>query len=302
MPSFRCPKSGSIKTQGWYIIRIFRSLHEYKITMNICFIGGGNMAGALLSGLLQQGYPSAQLSVVEITAERREKIRHEFNVAATAELAEGMANADVAVVAVKPQQLSTVSRELVPLLSNHLVISIAAGIRARDISRWMNGYGRVVRAMPNTPALIRAAVTGLYALAGVDKEGKHHAETILGAVGPVLWCEEEEMLDAVTATSGSGPAYVFYFIEAVQKAGLELGLDPVQARQLTIETFLGAAKLASQSDEDARTLRARVTSPGGTTEQAIRSLETDGVQNAIVRAIRVAYQRSHELGDEFGKV
>jgi len=207
----------------------------------------------------------------------------------------------VIVLAIKPQQLSIVARELAPLLSDHLVISIAAGIRAKDISRWMGGYGRVVRAMPNTPALIRAAVTGLYALPGVDEEGRGHAETILGAVGSVLWCEQEELLDAVTAVSGSGPAYVFYFIEAMQQAGIELGLNTAQTRQLSIETFLGAAKLAIQSKEDAAALRARVTSPGGTTERAIASLENDDVKSAIVRAVNKAYQRSRELGDELGK-
>jgi pyrroline-5-carboxylate reductase len=294
--------------------------------MNICFIGGGNMAGALLGGLLQQGYSPAQMRVVETNPEQCDRIRREFNVEATAELDEGVADTGIAdtgvadtgvadkgvvntgaavtgviVLAVKPQQLSIVARELAPLLSDHLVISIAAGIRAKDISRWMGGYGRVVRAMPNTPALIRAAVTGLYALPGVDAEGRAHAETILGAVGSVLWCEQEELLDAVTAVSGSGPAYVFYFIEAMQQAGIELGLNTAQTRQLSIETFLGAAKLAIQSKEDAAALRAQVTSPGGTTERAIASLENDDVKNAIVRAANKAYQRSRELGDELGK-
>ncbi len=199
-------------------------LAYYKIIMNICFIGGGNMSSALLGGLLQQGYSPAQIGVVEINAEQRNRIKRQFDVEATGTLAEGIANSSqtntrVIVLAIKPQQLSIVARELAPLLSDHLVISIAAGIRAKDISRWMGGYGRVVRAMPNTPALIRAAVTGLYALPGVDEEGRVHAETILGAVGSVLWCEQEELLDAVTAVSGSGPAYVFYFIEAMQQAG-----------------------------------------------------------------------------------
>lgn len=155
--------------------------------------------------------------------------------------------------------------------------------------------------MPNTPALIRAAVTGLYAMAGVSKEEKQNAEAILGAVGTVLWVESEELLDAVTAISGSGPAYIFYFMEAMQKAGRELGLHPAQARQLSIETFLGTARLASQSDEDAVVLRARVTSPGGTTERAIQSLENEEVRNAIEHAIHLSHQRSGELGDEFGK-
>lgn len=273
--------------------------------MNICFIGGGNMASALLSGLLQQGYPAAQIGVVDINAKQRDRIKHQFNVEATGTLAEGIANSgeastSVIVLAIKPQQLAIVARELAPLLSDQLVISIAAGIRAKDISRWMGAYGRVVRAMPNTPALIRAAVTGLYALPAVDEEGRGHAESILRAVGSVLWCEQEELLDVVTAVSGSGPAYVFYFMEAMQQAALELGLSKDQARQLSAETFLGAAKLAFESEEDAAMLRARVTSPSGTTERAIASLENDDVRSAITRAVNRSYQRSRELGDELG--
>jgi pyrroline-5-carboxylate reductase len=273
--------------------------------MNICFIGGGNMAGALLGGLLQQGYSPAQIGVVEINAEQRDRIKREFNVEATAELSNGVAKSGeagpgVIVLAIKPQQLSMVARELAPLLSDQLVISIAAGIRATDISHWMGGYQQVVRAMPNTPALVRAGVTGLYALPGVDKERRAHAETILGTVGSIVWCEQEELLHAVTAVSGSGPAYVFYFIEAMQQAALELGLSTAQARQLSLETFLGAAKLAIQDRENIAVLRARVTSAGGTTERAIASLENDDVKGAIVRAIKKSYQRSRELGDELG--
>jgi pyrroline-5-carboxylate reductase len=273
--------------------------------MNICFIGGGNMAGALLGGLLQQGYSPAQIGVVEINAEQRDRIKREFNVEATAELSNGVAKSGeagpgVIVLAIKPQQLSMVARELAPLLSDQLVISIAAGIRATDISHWMGGYRQVVRAMPNTPALVRAGVTGLYALPGVDKERRDHAETILGTVGSIVWCEQEELLHVVTAVSGSGPAYVFYFIEAMQQAALELGLSTAQARQLSLETFLGAAKLAIQDRENTAVLRARVTSPSGTTERAIASLENDDVKGAIVRAIKKSYQRSRELGDELG--
>ncbi len=269
--------------------------------MNIGFIGGGNMAAALIGGLLQQGYSPAQIAVVETNAGQRDRIKREFDVEAVADLAKGLANSGVIVLAVKPQQLASVARELAPLLSGQLVISIAAGIRAKDIARWLGGYGQVVRAMPNTPALVRAAMTGLYALPEVDAKGKHAAETILRAVGSVLWCEKEELLDAVTAVSGSGPAYAFYFIEAMQEAGLRLGLSAPQAQQLSAETFLGAAKLAIGSTENAATLRARVTSPGGTTERAITSLENDGVKKAIIRAIDQAYQRSCELGEELGK-
>ena len=268
--------------------------------MNITFIGGGNMASALIGGLLRQGYLPAQIRVVEINAEGREKIKREFKVEAVAELATGVADSNVILLAVKPQQLSVLAQQLAPLLGDHLVISIAAGVRAKDLSRWMGGHKRVVRAMPNTPALIGAAVTGLYALADVNKEEKNNAETILAAVGSVLWFDREELLDAVTALSGSGPAYVFYFIEAMQKAGQELGLDARQARQLSLETLFGAAKLASQSEENVAALRARVTSPGGTTERAMQALENAGVKNAIIGAIHAANQRARELGDEFG--
>jgi pyrroline-5-carboxylate reductase len=269
------------------------------ITVRITFVGGGNMASALIGGLLQQDFSPAQLCVVEISPEGREKLQHAFNVQAVASLAQGVAQRDVIVLAVKPQQLPTVARELAPMLENHLVISIAAGIRATDISQWLGGHTRLVRAMPNTPALVRAAVTGLYAMAEVSAEEKRNAEAVLGAVGSVLWVESEELLDAVTAISGSGPAYVFYFIEAMQIAARELGLTPAQARQMSVDTFLGAARLANASNEDAAVLRARVTSPGGTTERAIANLEQDGVKRAIVRAMHAASQRSRELADEF---
>ncbi|HET7062004.1 MAG TPA: pyrroline-5-carboxylate reductase [Nitrosospira sp.] len=268
--------------------------------MTISFIGGGNMTRALIGGLLKQNSP-AGMRVVEIDAEQRDRIRLEFNLEVYAELDKGVAGSDTVVLAVKPQQLSAVARELAPLLSGHLVISIAAGIRAADISRWLGDYSKIVRAMPNTPALAGSGITGLHALPAVDEKGKLDAETLFAGVGSVLWCPHEEMLDVVTAVAGSGPAYVFYFMEAMQKAAVELGQTAAQARQLTIETFLGAVRLTIQSNEDASILRARVTSPGGTTERAIRSFEADGVQNAIVKAIHLAHERSQELGDEFGK-
>ena len=269
--------------------------------MNITFIGGGNMASALIGGMLQQGYSAMQIRVVEIGPEGREKMTRDFGVASMADLADGVRGADVIVLAVKPQQLAGVAQQLASLLKDHLVISIAAGIRTRDICRWLGGYAQLVRAMPNTPALVRAAVTGLYALPGVSSQQKQHAQDILAAVGTVLWLEREELLDALTAVSGSGPAYVFYFIEALQRAAVELGLDAAQARQLSIETFLGAAKLASQSEEDVSTLRARVTSKGGTTESAIQSMEHDEIGSAIVRAIYAAHERACVMGDDLGK-
>lgn len=269
--------------------------------MNITFIGGGNMACALIGGLLQQDYSSTQIQVAEINAETRERVRHQFDVETVAEFARGMSDdKGIIVLAVKPQQLSIVARELAPLLKQNLVISIAAGIRVKTLSNWLGGHTRIVRAMPNTPALVRSGVTGLYAMTGVNEEEKRKAEAILRAVGTVLWVESEELLDAVTATSGSGPAYVFYFIEAMQKAGQELGLDANQARKLSIETFLGAARLAVESMEDVSVLRARVTSPGGATERAIKSMENDDVKNGIIRAIHASYQRSREMGDQLG--
>ena len=260
------------------------------------------MATALINGLIQQGYKAAQICVVEINAESRERIKNQLGVSAVAELADGVANSDVVVLAVKPQQLFELTQQLAALLEHQLVISIAAGIQATDIMRWLGGYARVIRAMPNTPALVRAGVTGLYAALNASAQDKKTAESILGAVGTVLWVEEEEMLHAVTAISGSGPAYVFYFIESMQQAGIELGLTPEQARQLSLQTFLGATKLACERDEDAATLRARVTSKGGTTQQAIQSMEKNDVKFKIITAAHAANERSRELSDEFSKL
>ncbi|SOD20669.1 pyrroline-5-carboxylate reductase [Nitrosomonas ureae] len=269
--------------------------------MNITFIGGGNMASALISGLLQQGFAAQQLYVVEINVENCEKLKLEFGILATNDLAEGVAKSDVVLLSVKPQQLHDLTQDLMPLLKDQLLISIAAGIRVSDIMRWLGGYERVVRAMPNTPSLVRSGVTGLYAAPSVNELDRKNAESILAAVGSTLWVVEEEMLHAVTAISGSGPAYIFYFIESLQQAGIELGLTPVQARQLSLQTFLGAGKLASLSEEDVITLRARVTSKGGTTERAIQAMEKSDIKHKIIAAIRAASDRSHEMSDEFGR-
>ena len=270
--------------------------------MNISFIGGGNMASALISGLLQQGYVAGQLHVVEINAESREKLQRAFGITAVTDLAEGIAGSDVILLSVKPQQLFELTQKLVPLLKNQLIISIAAGIRASDIMRWLGGYRRVVRAMPNTPSLVRSGVSGLFAAPSLDAQDRMSAESILAAVGLTLWVDDEEMLHAVTAISGSGPAYVFYFIEAMQQAAIELGLSAAQARQLSLQTFAGASKLAGASDEDAAVLRARVTSKGGTTEQAILTMEKNDIKCKIIAAIHAANKRSRELSDEFSKI
>jgi pyrroline-5-carboxylate reductase len=207
---------------------------------------------------------------------------------------------EILLLAVKPQQLQSTCRNLAPLLTGQMVISIAAGIRAHDIARWL-GTGNIVRAMPNTPALIRHGVTGLYALEAVSATNRERAEAIIEAVGSTLWVEDETLLDSVTAISGSGPAYVFYFIEAMQQAAQELGLDELQSRQLVLDTFIGAAKLADSSQQDIATLRANVTSKNGTTERALASMESNNVRAHIVAAAQAAAARSKELGDELGK-
>lgn len=258
------------------------------------------MAAALIGGLVAQGFDAARMRVVEISPEARAALLARYPVQTFASLDAEAVAADVVVLAVKPQQLREVAVMLAPLLTSQLLLSIAAGVRAGDLSRWLGGYGRLVRAMPNTPAMISAGMTGLYALPEVVGAQRQQAEVILRAVGATLWLEDERQIDAVTAISGSGPAYVFYFMEAMQDAATELGLTPQQARALTQETFLGAARLAAHSEEDAATLRARVTSKGGTTERALGLMETANVKQAIVRAAHGAAERSRELGDILG--
>ncbi|MDZ4202891.1 MAG: pyrroline-5-carboxylate reductase [Gallionella sp.] len=267
--------------------------------MNICFIGGGNMANALIGGMLGKGFNAARVSVVEIDPQSRARLQAQFGVRAVEGVDDGVRGSDIIVLAVKPQQLREVAQQLSALLDGQLLISIAAGIRAGDLARWA-GSGAVVRAMPNTPALIGSGMSGLYALPAVSEAQRAQAQDILAAVGETLWLEEEVMLDAVTAISGSGPAYVFYFIEALQKAGVELGLSGADARRLSLATFLGAGKLAAASEEEVSVLRARVTSKNGTTERALLSLTANRVDEHIVQAARAAADRAKEMGDELG--
>jgi pyrroline-5-carboxylate reductase len=274
--------------------------------MNITFIGGGNMASALIGGLLQQGHAATSLRVVDVSQQARDAISKRYGVAVFADLAQGCTGAEVIILAVKPQQMREVAVQLGPNLSGQIVLSIAAGIRLKDLMRWLGTQNcTLVRAMPNTPALIGAGITGLafYNFPPrhiVTPQQRKQIEAVMSAVGGVLWVRSEEDLDAVTAVSGSGPAYVFYFIEALQQAAKELGFDDDQAKKLVLATFSGAVKLAEQG-EDVQILRQRVTSKGGTTERALASMAADQVKEAIVRAIRAAAERSRELGDEFGK-
>jgi len=267
--------------------------------MKICFIGGGNMATALIGGLTGKGYSAQQIAVVEISADNRSRLENDFSVQTFSDIAAGISGSEIIVLAVKPQQLREVAEILAPLQSGQLLISIAAGIRAVDLARWCKSQA-IVRAMPNTPALIRSGMTGLYALPAVSLDQRDEAQNILNAVGETLWLQDEQMLDAVTAISGSGPAYVFYLIEALQQAAREIGFNAEDARRLSLATFLGASKLAAESEEDVSVLRARVTSKNGTTERALLSMAENRVAASIVQAAKAAQARSREMGDELG--
>ena len=269
--------------------------------MKITFLGGGNMATALIGGLRKQGYSAAGIQVIEPIEENREKLRDSFHVRCCETVDAAALNCEVLVLAVKPQQMREALQALAGKLSGQLVISIAAGLRLGDIGRWLGDYRQLVRTMPNMAALIGAGVTGLYGDPSVDREGRDTADKIMRAVGSTLWLEDEAQMDAVTAVSGSGPAYVFYFIEALQRAGEASGLAEDAARLLAIETFVGAARLAEQALEPVSTLRQRVTSKGGTTEAALLSFDRDGIAAAILHGVQAAAARGRELGDELGR-
>jgi pyrroline-5-carboxylate reductase len=268
--------------------------------MKIAFIGGGNMAAALIGGLLKRGTAASELYAVDPNEDARARIHAQFGVKTGAVADTALREYDAIVLAVKPQVMKSVAAALAPQLTTQLVVSIAAGIRGSDIARWLDGYSRIVRAMPNTPALIGMGVTGLVALPGVDVAGRSLASDVLGAVGNTVWFDDEAKIDAVTAISGSGPAYVFYFIEALQEAARQLGLGDEEGRALALATFAGAAQLAVQSDEPASVLRERVTSKGGTTAAALASFEAQGVKAAIVKGVLAADARAKEMGDELG--
>jgi pyrroline-5-carboxylate reductase len=268
--------------------------------MKLGFLGGGNMAAALIGGLLQKGFRAGDMAVVEMDTQRRAWLREHYGIETLEHDGAVMETADVLVLAVKPQQLRLALSGLPAPYPGQLVLSVAAGVRAGDISRWLSGHAAVVRAMPNTPALVGAGITGLYALPGVVPAQREQASRVMEAVGGVVWVEDEALIDAVTAISGSGPAYVFYFIEALEAAAVELGLSPVVARQLSLHTFFGAAALAIKDQSSPWELRARVTSQGGTTEQGIRVLEEGHVREIILRAARAAAARGRELGELLG--
>ena len=258
--------------------------------MKISFLGGGNMASALMGGMIERGFDVPDLCAVEVDAEAREYLRKRYGVNTLESPDRGVLDGEVLILAVKPQQMKAALSPFVGALQGTtLVISIAAGLRLADIGRWLGGAGaphaRLVRCMPNTPAVIGAGVTGMFAAPGVDAAGREIAGRILAAVGNTVWVDDESRLDAITGISGSGPAYVFHFIEALEAAGLAQGLDADSARRLAIDTVSGAARLAAASKDSPAALREKVTSKGGTTAAALAHLAAAGWHEALVGGV-----------------
>jgi len=271
--------------------------------MNITFMGGGNMATAIIGGLIRGGSDARDFRVVEPLASQQDKLVGLFpGVGIFGEASAGAIDgADILVLAVKPQQMREVAQSVAAHVPGvPVVMSIAAGVRLADMSRWMSDYPRLVRAMPNTPALIREGISGAFALPDAGARGRKLAQRVLEGVGTVLWVVREELLDAATGVSGSGPAYVFYFLEGLEQAAQELGFTKEEARTLAYATFAGTIKLASGSELEPGILRAQVTSKGGTTERAIGVLETELVKTHFVAAVKAAAVRAKELGDALG--
>ena len=272
--------------------------------MKITFLGGGNMASAMIGGMCERGFEAGEITVIELDASARERLQA-YGVTVLITPDDSVFDSDVLVLAVKPQQMKAALAPFVGVLRKTLVISIAAGLRLVDIGRWLGDagapYSRLVRCMPNTPALIGAGVTGMFAASGVDAEGRVLAGRILTAVGNIVWVDDETRLDAVTGISGSGPAYVFHFIEALEAAGLAQGFDTAGARRLAIDTVLGAARLAEVSSDSPATLREKVTSKGGTTAAALAHLAAADWHDALVGAVKAASARSRELGEQLGQ-
>jgi len=268
--------------------------------VSIAFLGGGNMANALIGGLIARGYPAGDIAVIEISPAARERIAaHGVRVSRAPDAAS--AKADTLVLAVKPQDARAALAAIARSAHGKLVISIAAGLRLAALSRWLGGHRQLVRCMPNTPALVGAGIAGLYALPEVTPAERERAQRILGAVGEVVWLNDERLLDTVTAVSGSGPAYVFWLIEQLAQFAEQAGIGKGEALQLATHTVLGSAKLAAQSGEPPAELRARVTSKGGTTEAALRVFEQEKLAERFARALAAAAKRGGELGDELAR-
>lgn len=265
----------------------------------LAFIGGGNMGSAIIGGLIQQGTPANRILVVEPFEEARQRLQAQFGVRALAAADATLVEAGLVIWAVKPQTFKEAAQQTRDFCANALHLSVAAGIRSDSIANWL-GTERVVRAMPNTPALVGLGQTGLFARAAVTATDKTWIEQVVATTGALLWVKDEHLLDAVTAISGSGPAYVFFFIEAMVEAGVKMGLTAEQATQLAIGTFEGASQLAKTASEPPSVLRERVTSKGGTTYAALTSMQNAHVSELFQAALKAAELRAHELGDEFG--
>ncbi len=269
----------------------------------IAFIGGGNMASSLVGGLIANGTAPESIWVSDTLEDKLASLQERYQVRTTTDNAVAVARAETVVLAVKPQSMREASTAAGEAAAEHrpLFVSVAAGVREVDISRWLGYEAAVVRAMPNTPALLGCGATALYANPRVSAEERSRAESVLRAVGITLWVDGEDALDAVTALSGSGPAYYFLLMELMEEAGHALGLEREAARMLTLQTAYGAARMALESDDAPAVLRARVTSPAGTTERAIHTLREGGIDALVSRAIDSARARSVELGEEFGR-
>jgi len=265
----------------------------------LAFIGGGNMASAIIGGLIKQGTPANHILVVEPFAEARQRLSHQFGVRVLAHADATLQEAGLVIWAVKPQTFKEAAQQAAGYCQSALHLSVAAGIRSSSIANWLQTE-RVVRAMPNTPALVGLGQTGLFARTAVTATDKAWIEHVVATTGALLWVDDEPLLDAVTAISGSGPAYVFFFIEAMVEAGVKMGLTPAQATQLAIGTFEGASALAKTANEPPSILRERVTSKGGTTYAALTSMQDAHVSELFQTALQAAQQRAHDLGNEFG--
>lgn len=277
------------------------TLSTSSTSANITFIGAGNMASSIIGGLVKQGVSADKITATDPYQPSLDKLQSEFGVNVSSDNATAAAGADVIVLAIKPQVMEQVCRDLAPSLAHQpMVVSIAAGIDIRSLDLWLGNQLAIVRCMPNTPALVQAGASGLYANERTDESQKSLANSVLEAVGIVQWLDNEDQLDPVTAVSGSGPAYFFLFMEAMIEAGMAQGLSRENATELTLQTAMGAAKLAQGSDVDVAELRRRVTSPNGTTEQAILSFENSQLRDTVAKAMKACADRSVEMAQELG--
>ncbi len=269
----------------------------------LSFIGAGNMAGSLIAGLLADGYQPENIWASDVDPEKLQNLANRFGIHTSTDNRIAVENSQIVVLAVKPQSLQAVAREIESSVRRirPMIISIVAGITEAAIDRWLGGDNDIVRCMPNTPALVKSGATAMHGNANISAEQRSRAEAVLRSVGIAVWVEEEELLDAVTALSGSGPAYFFLLIEAMEEAAVRLGLEPATARLLSQQTALGAARVAIESDESPADLRRRVTSPGGTTERAIAVFEQAGFADLVLKAMDGARLRAMELSKQLGE-